>query len=109
MEPNSRTSKVESLKVNDLTHGFLSLKIGEIIARLQIREIRKITNPSKEDNLSSVNYKYIIESTDGKLLMVNSWSLWKKISSALREASSIQVALRLEHSGINDYSAELID
>ena len=102
-------AEVDRLSIDDLNSNFLSLRIGEKIPRLQIREIRKITNPNREDNLSSVNYRYIIESVDSKLLTVNTWSLWRKISAALKEAGKVQATLELEHIDVDNYSVKLLN
>ena len=107
IESTPRTDS-EIVKVEDFQSMFLSLRIGEKIPRLQIKEIRKITNPSKQDNLSRVNYKYIIESTEGKLLTVNSWVLWKAISAAIREAGTIQATLELVHLERESYTVKVI-
>jgi hypothetical protein len=93
----------ETLDINDLESAFLSLRIGEEIPRLTIKAIRKLTNPSKTDNLPGVDYKYLIEASDGKILMVNSWILWKRISAVLRNAGRIGVTLFLKHDGREDY------
>ena len=54
-------TKSESVGLDDLQSDFLSLRVGEIIPRLEIKTIRKLTNPSKTDNLPGVDYKYLIE------------------------------------------------
>ncbi|NQV14350.1 hypothetical protein HQ531_02745 [bacterium] len=62
----------ETLTLEDLQDEFLSLRIGEEIPRLQILQIRKVINRIKTDNLSGVDYKYLIETKDKKILTVNS-------------------------------------
>ncbi len=101
--------KTNILGFEDLQVDFLSLRIGEEIPRLEIREIRKITNSRKPDNLPGVNYKYVIESTDGKLLTVNSWVLWNRIAAVLREAGTIEATLELKHHGREDYEINIVD
>jgi hypothetical protein len=98
----------EIIDVEDLETDFLNLRIGEEIPRLKIKQIRKVINRTKQDNLTGVDYKFIIETRDKKLLMVNSWVLWKKISSVLRKAGRIDVDLELRHSGLEDYSIKLL-
>ena len=103
------TSKVNRVSVDDLNSSFISLRIGEKIAKFEVKEIRKITNPSRQDNLSKVNYRYILESTEGKLLTVNSWVLWREISAALRQARTIQAVLELEHIDFEKYEVKVLD
>lgn len=100
-------STSENIDVDNLESDFLSLKIGESIPRLEISTIRKLTSPGKEDNLKGVDYKFLIETTDRKLLKVNSWTLWRRISDCLKKAGKVQVTLSLAHLGINDYKVEL--
>lgn len=102
-------SEVKNVSVDDLSSSFLSLRIGEKIPRFEIKEIRKITNPSRQDNLSKVNYRYIIESAAGKLLTVNSWVLWKAISAVLRQAGTIQAVLELEHLDFEKYTVKVLN
>lgn len=108
MPEERRLSHSVDIGIEDIGNDFLTLRIGEEIPRLEIRRIRKITNPSKEDNFPGVNYKYIIESTNERLLLVNTWSLWKKIAAALREAGTIQTTLELKHLGVDDYQVRSI-
>lgn len=106
---NERTfSRSEIIGVDELLTDFLSLRVGEEIPRLQISEIRKVINNSRQDNLSGVDYKYIIETKDKKILTVNSWILWKSIAAVLREAGSIDVDLELKHTGFEEYSVRVI-
>jgi hypothetical protein len=98
----------EIIDIEDLETDFLTLRIGEEIPRLKIKQIRKVINKSKPDNLPGVDYKFIIESRDKKLLMVNSWVIWKKIAAVLRKAGRIDVDLELRHSGVEDYSVKVI-
>lgn len=102
-------SKTEIVGLEDLQTDFLSLRVGEIISRLEIKEIRKIINKSKQDNLPGVDYKYIIETMDNKILKVNSWILWKKIALALQEAGKIDATLSLKHPGIEQYEITVFD
>ena len=102
------STHTEDIGFDDLANEFLTLRIGEEIPRLEIRRIRKITNPSREDNLPGVGYKYIIESANDRLLMVNTWSLWKKIAATLREAGTINATLELKHLGVDDYQVRRI-
>ena len=108
MTDNNETLNSEILQIDDLRSQFLSLRVGESIPRLEIRQIRKLTNSSRPDNLSSVDYKYIIETSDKKILTVNTWSLWRKISAVLQEAGKIQVTLELKHPGADDYRVRLL-
>jgi len=101
-------SKSEVVGIEDLQTEFLSLRVGEEIPRLEIKEIRKITNKTKQDNLPGVDYKYIIETKDRKVLKVTSWILWKKIAAALREAGKTEADLELKHTGIEEYSVRVI-
>lgn len=102
-------TKSECVGIEDLQTEFLNLRIGEQIPRLQISQIRKVINETKQDNLPGVNYKYIIETKDKKVLKVNSWILWKKIAAVLREAGKIEVDLELKHTGIEEYSVRVVE
>lgn len=102
-------TNVERIDLDDLTSEFLTLRVGESIPRLEIAEIRKITNPNKPDNLPGVDFKYIIESRDGRILRVNTWALWKQIAAALRQAGTIQTTLELHHPGVEHYSVRLVN
>ncbi|MCH7535697.1 MAG: cation:proton antiporter [Bacteroidetes bacterium] len=75
---------------------------------LDIKKIKKITNETKQDNLPGVDYKYLIETREGKLLKVNSWILWKSISAKLREAGRINATLYLRHNDVEDYTINVI-
>ena len=101
-------TKSEPVDIEDLQTEFLNLRIGEEIPRLEIKEIRKIINKSKQDNLSGVDYKYIIETKDKKILKVNSWILWTKIRVALQKAGRIDADLELKHIGDEEYSIRAI-
>ena len=98
----------EAIGIHDLQTEFLSLRIGEEIPRLEIKEIRKLTNAGKPDNLPGVHYKYHIETHDGKILTVNSWVLWKKIATTLREAGRIETSLLLKHVGREEYTVKVL-
>ena len=98
----------EILGLDDLQSEFLTLRVGEDIPRLQIKQIRKVSNKNTEYNLPGVDYKYLIETRDKKVLMVTSWIVWKKIAAVLREAGKIEVDLELRHTGIEEYSIRVI-
>ncbi len=98
----------ETMAIEDLNSDFLNLRIGEEISKLEIGRIKKITNRTKPDNLPGVDYKYLIETRDGKLLKVNSWILWKTIAKALREAGRIDATLYLRHNDVEDYTIKVI-
>jgi tRNA A37 threonylcarbamoyladenosine dehydratase len=101
-------SKSENVGLEDLQTEFLNLRIGEEVPRLQISQIRRVINETKQDNLPGVDYKYIIETKDKKVLKVNSWILWKKIAAVLREAGKIDVDLELRHTGMEEYSVRIV-
>jgi hypothetical protein len=98
----------DAVEFNDLQTEFLSLRIGEDIPRLEIKRIRKITNKAKDDNLPGTDYKYLIETTNNKILMVRSWVLWRKIAAALQEAGRVDAILELRHNGVEDYTVRVI-
>ena len=98
----------EILTIGDFQNEFLSLRVGEEIPILRVAKIRKVVNRLKDDNLSSVDYKYLIESKEKKILKVNSWAFWKKISSVIREAGKIEVDLELKHPAFEDYRVRVI-
>ena len=98
----------EVLTIEDFQDEFLNLRVGEEIPRLQISRIRKVVNKTKNDNLSGVDYKYIIDTRDKKLLKVNAWVLWRKIVAVLREAGKIEVDLELKHLAVEEYEVRVI-
>jgi hypothetical protein len=98
----------KNLTIEDLQDEFLSLRVSEEIPRLQISRIRKIINSQKQDNLAGVDYKYLIETKDKKLLRVNSWALWKKIAAGLKQAGKIEVDLEIKHPAIEQYEVRVI-
>lgn len=108
MTDNENLIKAERIDIDDLLPQYLSLKIGETIPSLEIKQIRKVTNHTRDNNLPGVDYKYFIESTDKKLLTVNSWVLWNAIAKVLKEAGSLEVTLFLEHSGREQYTIKRI-
>ena len=108
MSEEAVTAHEEILTAEDLQDEFLSLRVGEEIPRLQISRIRKVINKTKNDNLSSVDYKYIIETEDKKLLKVNTWVLWRKIAAVLREAGKVEVDLEIKHPAVEEYHVRLI-
>ena len=97
----------EVISIDNIGSDFLNLRIGEVIPRLEIAEIRKVTGTSKQDNLPGVNYRYLIKSRENKFLTVNSWVLWNQIASVLKEAGQINVALELKHTGHGEYEVSL--
>ena len=101
-------SKSEDVLFENLITDFLNLRVGEEIPRLEIKNIKKITNKTKQGNLPGVDYKYIIETKDNKVLTVNSWILWKKIASALHNAGTTHATLELRHPQIEEYSVRVI-
>jgi hypothetical protein len=101
-------SEEKILAIEDLKDEFFSLRVGEEIPRLQILRIRKVINSRKQDNLYGVDYKYLIETKDKKLLRVDSWALWKKIAAALRKAGKIEVDLELKHHAVEEYEVRVI-
>lgn len=108
MEDTNYPIKAEKIEIDDLLPEYLSLRIGESIPRLEIKQIRKVTNHSRDNNLPGVDYKYFIESTEGKLLTVNSWVLWNAIAKMLKKAGTIQTTLFLEHTAREKYSIRSI-
>jgi len=109
MDEERILTKTEIVGLGDLQKAFLSLRIGEKIPKLEIKEIRKIINSSKADNLPGVDYKYIIESKDDRILKVNSWVLWKKIAACLQDAGKIESTISLKHTGYDNYTIELLE
>jgi len=108
MNDNKEYTGTEIIGINDLQTDFLNLRVGEEIPRLRIRQIRKVTNNNSQNNLSGVDYKYIIETQDNKILTVNSWILWKKIAATLQNVGRIDVDLELKHTGFEEYSVRII-
>jgi hypothetical protein len=108
MPENTDIPSSKDINIEDLSQGFLTLRIGEEIPCLEIRRIRKVVNKNKDDNLPGVDFKYIVESKEGKILLVNSWVLWKAISQAIRSAGKINCSLELKHLGHENYSVKVI-
>ncbi|MCP4603477.1 MAG: hypothetical protein GY847_23655 [Proteobacteria bacterium] len=102
------SSDPQKVGIDSLDSKFLSLRIGESIPRLEIKEIRKVSGQDGTDNLSGVDYKYLIETTDQKLLTVNAWALWNKIAAALRQAGHTNVVLELKHPSSGEYAVRLV-
>lgn len=108
MKERNTATNSKNIDIQDLKTQFLSLRIGEEIPRLEIKQIRKITDPTSDNNLSGVDYKYLIEAADGKILTINTWSFWKKISAILQKAGKIQVTLELKHPDVDDYRVRIV-
>lgn len=101
-------SDSQKVGIDTLDSKFLSLRIGESIPRLEIKEIRKVSGQDGADNLSGADYKYLIETTEQKLLTVNIWALWNKIAAVLRQAGRTNVVLELNHPASGDYSVRIV-
>ena len=108
METNDITKTTENVEINDLYPDFYSLRIGEEIPRLEIKQIRKITNSENTNNLAGVDFKYYIYSTENKILSVNSWVLWNAIVKALKTTDSIKQTLSLKHLDQKQYEVKVI-
>lgn len=106
---NRPATERELVSIDQLSPAFLSLRVGENIPRLRIKEIRKVTNPGAEDNLSGVSFKYFIESRDNKVLKVSVWTLWKLISGAITKAGRLQCDLEIRHPAAGEYVVRLLD
>lgn len=102
IEPESRV-----IGIGDLGSDFLTLRIGEIIPRLEIAEIRKVSGNSIQDNLAGVSYRYLIKTKQDKFLTVNSWVLWNQIAAVLKEVGRTDVTLKLKHTGHGEYDVSL--
>ena len=108
MMGNSTGSKIDSVGISNLYSEYLSLRIGEAIPRLEIKEIKKVTNPEHKDNLSGVDYLYLIISSEDKVLTVNSWALWRKIAEIARTAETTKVTIQLKHPGVGEYEVGIV-
>lgn len=106
---NSNLTQEQILDFDDLQTDFLSLRVGEEIPRLRIKRIRRVINANKPDNLAGVDFKYIIETKDNKVLKVNTWILWKKINAALREAGKVDADLEINHPRAEEYIVNVIN
>lgn len=102
---------IEELTAHDLSPSsqYYTLRLGETISRLKIAKVKRITNKDKQDNLPGADFKYIIESDEGKALVVSSWALWRAITAAIDETGLIQTTLELSHLGVNDYRVRVIE
>lgn len=105
---HSIITEEEVLSLEDLQTDFLSIKVGETIPRLEIKRIRKVINADKQDNLAGVDFKYIIETKDDKVLKVSTWILWKKIAAAIRQAGKIEAVLELKHPAPEEYVVKAV-
>lgn len=94
----------DNVTLDELSSRFVSLRIGESVTDFQIKTIRRLPGKKRTDNLPGVDFRYVLESTDGKLLTVNSWVLWNEIRKALRSISSLQGILDIAHVSHSDYT-----
>ncbi len=110
METEYRPSS-EELSILDLNlnNQYYTLRVGETIPELKVAKLKRIKNKDKQDNLPGADYKYVLECKEGKALFINSWALWRSVSSALRKAGTIQTTLELSHPGIDDYRVRVIE
>lgn len=108
MTDNKQPSVSKEVDINDIQQEFLSLRVGEEIPRLEILEIRKVVNKNAQNNLSGVDYSYLIETADNKLLRVSSWALWRQIAIVLKKAGKVQATLELKHPQIGEYLVRAI-
>jgi len=104
--PSSEELSVLDLNINNQ---YYTLRIGETIPELRIAKLKRIRNKDKSDNLPGADYKYVLESEEGKALFINSWTLWRKLSATLRDAGTIQTTVELSHPGIDDYRVRVIE
>lgn len=104
-EENNNNNIIEKqVTLEDIQTEYLSLRVGEEISRLKIKNIKKIKNKNDDSNLSGTDYKYQITSTENKILTVNSWVLWNKIKQAIKDARKIEITLNIKHTGFNEYT-----
>ena len=108
MTEETGLTKSEDIGITDLQRRFLSLRVGEEIPKLEIAKIRKVTGGRIQDHLSGVDYCYVVESKEHRLLKITSWALWRKVAAALRQAGKTQVVLRLNHRGVGEYDVEVV-
>ncbi len=107
-ENHSTSEELTVLDLN-LNNQYYTLRLGETISRLKVAKVKRITNKEKTDNLPSADFKYVLESEDGKALFINSWTLWRSLSATLRKAGTIQATLELSHPEVDDYRVRLIE
>jgi len=107
--------KETKVEMKDLESKYLDKGIGTTV-ELQIAGIKKVEDPESEYNLSSEDFHYVIETTDGKLMSINSWALWNELRKCLDNArkdgtiDAIEgVKIRVEHAAKKDYKVTLIE
>lgn len=105
METNKPTTK--SIEFDDLQPKFLSLRIGEEIESLKLKEIKKVTHKNNPNNLPGVDYKYILVSTNDEGLTVNSWVFWNELKKTIQRHKKMPKILSLKHPKESVYEIEV--
>lgn len=99
----------EKINPDNLGSKFLTLRVGEEILAFEVKDIRKVTNSAAQNNLYGVDYRYVMENQDGKLLTVSSWVFWRQVLAALKQAGkSKNVVLELKHLDVGKYSVRVV-
>lgn len=106
---NSPESYSTKIGMSELETTYLSLRIGEEIPHLKVKEIKKITNAQSSNNLPGVDYKFIIVSEDDELLTINSWVFWNALRSVIQTHKNIPNVLSLKHIAEKIYEISVVE
>lgn len=111
-EETKMNSSMQELGLADLGSNWIKHpKVGEEID-LDIMKVYKDTNikaRTKEGKsfttaLSGVDFKYTIETKDGKKYSPGSWEVWNKIRDIIQKEKKMEVKVKIKH--IRDGQAE---
>lgn len=108
---NKDYSKIHSEKINlsEIQTRYLTLRIGEEIPQLKVKEIKKLTNPDSSNNLPGVDYKFLIVSDSDEVLTVNSWVSWNALKRVMQEHKKVPKVLSLKHPAENIYIISVVE
>ena len=120
-----KSEGMNELKIGDFDSKWLRHpKVGESIV-LDIQRMYKDTNvtgttkegKSFKTSLSSVDFKYTIETKDGKLYSVRAWEVFGKLKELIQAQKRIDIKVKITHikdgqkdknSKDGNYSVELV-
>lgn len=104
-----RNIHAEKIDMSEFKTNYLTLRIGEEIPRLIVKEIKKLTNPNSPNNLPGVDYKFLIVSVDDCVLTVNSWVFWNTLKRVIQSQKEIPQALCLKHPAEKVYEITVVE
>jgi len=112
MENKQNSNKnihVENIDMTEFQTNYLTLRIGEEIPQLQVKEIKKLTNPNSSNNLPGVDYKFLIVCVSDCVLTVNSWVFWNTLKRVIKEHGEIPKILSLKHPAEKVYEISVVE